>query len=693
MNFFKLIKQAISTRKIQFDIVTIFVSLFILFSIITTFFNYAKYRQNTLDLSKQIMDEVNHTLINKISNIKVQSEFLAEATRGLITSERVLSLNHTDLIYYLLNVLRFNSLTYSIEIETLNGNLLSAIDLTRIPFPIAESLPTSAKYAIRFIDRSEPVPTETWVFKDTDLDTLETRSISPAIYDLRINSWFESTANWPHIHWTNLYQSLLGNLEVVVSAPAIDNEDKVIGVVAVKLSLDQLSNFFSHQQIGRSGRVFILDQVGDLSIPSIKPSEEVTSDIPYSLITAVYDHYQKTHINYTILTEQNIVYLTNVIDFPVSFENHWFVIILVPQKDFIGTLMRTQAQTLALSLTLLIIFGIIVYLSSKHISKPIVELSEQVNRIQHFDFRDTPPLRSHIIEIITLDSSLTAMRVALRSFGRYVPKEIVKTLLMQGKEIALGGEKRDLTIMFSDISDFTSYSETFSSETLLPALSDYFDRLSKIILTSEGTIDKFVGDGIMAFWGAPQVVTDQAYKACCAALQCHLASDKELKTGGMPQWHTRFGIHSGEVIVGNIGTSERMNYTIIGDVVNTASRLEGINKIYRSSIIISDTVKDKVWKRFVTRPLDLVAIRGKKNKLMIHELIGTVEQGTPISATQEEIELTKTFTEAYFTFHEGKLDLAKNQFSSILQHFPDDIPSQLYLKRIEEEQHPQSPSS
>ncbi len=693
MNFFKLIKEAISTRKIQFDIVTIFVSLIIIFSIITTFFNYTKYRQDALALSKEIMDDVQYNLIDKISNIKVQSEFLAEATRGLVTSEDVISLNHVDLINYLLNVLKFNSLTYSIEIETLNGNILSAINLTRTPRSIPRPLPPGAKYAIRFIDRSQPEPSETWVFKDTDLKTVDTKLISPVIYDLRISSWYQSTVDWPHIHWTNLNEPLLGNFGVVVSAPAIDTEDKVIGVVAVKLSLDLLSNFFSHQQIGKSGRVFILDQIGDLFIPSIKPSERATSDIPYSLIAAVYARYQKTHDNYAVHTEQNITYLSNIIDFPVSFENHWFVVILVPQKDFIGTLLRTQGQTLTLAFAMLIIFGVTVYLSSKHISKPIVELSEQVNRIQHFDFRDAPSLRSHIIEIIALESSVAAMRVALRSFGRYVPKEIVKTLLTQGKEIALGGEKKELTVMFTDISDFTSYSETFPSEVLIPSLSNYFDRLSKIILETEGTIDKFVGDGIMAFWGAPQVVSDQAYKACYAALECHLASDKELNTDGMPQWHTRVGIHSGEVIVGNIGTSERMNFTIIGDVVNTASRLEGINKIYRTSIIISDTIKDKIWKRFVTRPLDLVAVRGKKNKLMIHELIGTIEQGIPISATQKQIELCKVFTEAYFTFHEGKLDLAKNQFMSILQRFPDDVPSQLYLNRIEQEHQPQSPTS
>jgi adenylate cyclase len=130
-----------------------------------------------------------------------------------------------------------------------------------------------------------------------------------------------------------------------------------------------------------------------------------------------------------------------------------------------------------------------------------------------------------------------------------------------------------------------------------------------------------------------------------------------------------------------------LNYTVIGDVVNTASRLEQLNKIYHTPIIISDTIKEKVWNRFVTRPLDFVAVRGKKNKLMIHELIGTVAQDTPYSASPIQIELSQAFTEAYLTFHDGKLELAKQQFLKIQERFPDDIPTRLYLNRIEEEAH------
>ena len=172
------------------------------------------------------------------------------------------------------------------------------------------------------------------------------------------------------------------------------------------------------------------------------------------------------------------------------------------------------------------------------------------------------PVKSQIEEIITLDKSITTMRSAVNSFGKYIPKEIIKSLVQQGQEIALGGERKNLVVLFSDIKDFTTISESLPVELLMPSLAAYFDVLSKIILASEGTIDKYIGDSIMAFWGAPQTVVDPVKKACLTALKCHRACNLMPKENRLAVWTTRFGIHTGEVIVGNIGTNDRMNYTM-----------------------------------------------------------------------------------------------------------------------------------
>ena len=201
--------------------------------------------------------------------------------------------------------------------------------------------------------------------------------------------------------------------------------------------------------------------------------------------------------------------------------------------------------------------------------------------------------------------------------ARYVPKEIVRDLFQKNEEIALGGELKEVTIFFSDVQGFTSIAYTDSIQTIIPLLSEYFDAMTKIILGSHGTIDKFLGDGIMAFWGAPIHFPDHASRACTAALACQamlLKLNKKRRESNQPEFKTRFGINTGRVIVGNIGTEDRMNYTVIGDAVNITSRLQEVDKIYHTSIIISEDAYKQLGEGFIARPLDFVAVKGKKEK-------------------------------------------------------------------------------
>ncbi len=192
-------------------------------------------------------------------------------------------------------------------------------------------------------------------------------------------------------------------------------------------------------------------------------------------------------------------------------------------------------------------------------------------------------------------------------------------------------KKWRLTILFSDLVGFTTISEDLSPENLIHLLNEYFSTMTDIILNCKGTVDKYIGDAIMAFWGAPLPIKDHAAKACQAALAMKKAIAPLQETWqerGLPLLGTRLGIHTGQAIVGNVGSRDRFNYTVMGDTVNLASRLEGVNKIYGTSILVSESTHQQAGTAFLFRELDLVQVKGRLQPVTIYELLGRQEDQT-----------------------------------------------------------------
>jgi adenylate cyclase len=283
------------------------------------------------------------------------------------------------------------------------------------------------------------------------------------------------------------------------------------------------------------------------------------------------------------------------------------------------------------------------------------------------------------------------MKTGLRMFGRYVPAELVRQLVQTGEVACLGGKKKELTFFFSDIAGFTPISESISPESLMAHISEYLDELTNIIMAARGTIDKYIGDSIMAFWGAPIWDPDHAVRACNAALACQkrlTELNKKWEAEGKAALPTRIGIHTGEAIVGNVGSPDRMNYTVLGDNVNLASRLEGANKIYATRIIISESVYECVSELFLCRPLDLIAVRGKGEGIKIYELVE--KKGDDVSTRTAA--LYQAFARALDKYERRDWDGALEIFSDIHREFPSDQPTLLYIERCKRfQQNPPEP--
>lgn len=266
-----------------------------------------------------------------------------------------------------------------------------------------------------------------------------------------------------------------------------------------------------------------------------------------------------------------------------------------------------------------------------------------------------------------------------RMFAQYMSEKVITHLMAHPERLELGGERRHLTLFFSDLAGFTSLSEGLAPEKVVGLLNDYLSRMTDIILAEEGTVDKFEGDAIMAFWGAPLPQEDQALRACRAALrqQAALAElNRHFAELGLPPLSMRIGLHSGEAVVGNLGSQKRFDYTAIGDSVNLASRLEGLNKFYGTAILASETTAQECGDGVLFREVDRVAVKGRETPVAVFQPLGLAGDLDPLEAARSQ-----EFAGALELYRQGKFMEAGARFEKILAQNPEDAPARVFLER------------
>jgi adenylate cyclase len=275
------------------------------------------------------------------------------------------------------------------------------------------------------------------------------------------------------------------------------------------------------------------------------------------------------------------------------------------------------------------------------------------------------------------------------TFEKYVSPAIVAEVLADPENIELGGKKMELTVMFSDVRGFTTISEKLDPRALSDLLNSYLTPMTNLVFAHKGTLDKYMGDAVMAFWGAPIHFPDHAKHACRCALEM-LVKLKELQASyrakGLPEIDIGIGLNSGEMSVGNMGSDTVRSYTVMGDAVNLGSRLEGINKQYGTRIIISEFTQSAIKDTFVTREVDWVRVKGKAQPVRIFELVaeGGVEES--------KARLLKLFDEGFHLYHAREFEKAILIFKQALEIDPDDAPTQLYLERCQDYQNEPPPA-
>jgi adenylate cyclase len=292
-----------------------------------------------------------------------------------------------------------------------------------------------------------------------------------------------------------------------------------------------------------------------------------------------------------------------------------------------------------------------------------------------------------LIVVVVNQSSITLFkylaedrqkRLIRRAFQYYLHPTVVDQVSQHPQLLKLGGETRELTVLFSDIRSFSTIAEGLSPEALVHLLNEYLTAMTRVVFRHNGLLDKYIGDGVMAVYGAPLHDAEHAYRACCSALEMMRelrALQERWASQGLPLLNIGIGINTATMVVGNMGSELRFDYTVMGDGVNLASRLEGANKEYGTNIIVSESTWEQVQDRVATRELDVIRVRGKAQPTRIFEVLGILPLSPDRDATMQQFEAG---LRAYRAQH---WEAAIHCFQQVLEAMPGDPPSRLYIQR------------
>ncbi len=554
-------------------------------------------------------------------------------------------------------------------------------------------------FSTKIIRRDVAVSYVKWRYRDAENKVIEETTHHKLVYCPTKRPWYIGAKVKRSFFMSDVYVFFTDKIPgVTIGYPILSKDEEVLGVVSFDMSLIGISDFLKTLKIGNTGRAFLLNNEGEIiahpdekilstnvdaegkhilnSVKNLTTTPEYAAFNTFSSLYPDVNGIPNKKIKYS---HNNDLYLAYFYSFPKHIRDNWIICIIVPENDFIGPIKNNLKINIFLTLIISILAVLLAILLSNLITKPISKITDETLRIKHLELEHPFEPSSFIKEIFHLENNICDMKTGLKSFEKYVPAELVKQLIETGVEARGGGDRRVLTILFADIENFTNIAEGLNPEELFLYLSEYLEVASSEIVKNNGTIDKFIGDAIMSFWNAPATDSEHAYNACKAGLSFLKRIEKgkiSCEISGKPIFNTRVGIHTGEVIVGNIGTRSRLNYTIIGDNVNLASRIESLNKYYKTNILITDSTYSIIKDKFFCRFVDKFIANGKLKSIKLYEVVG--EKG------EDKIDdrLIELSTKAFDFYTARNWSESEDLYKEMLSLNEDDYIARIFIDRI-----------
>ncbi|PZM13927.1 adenylate/guanylate cyclase domain-containing protein [Rhizobium tubonense] len=523
-----------------------------------------------------------------------------------------------------------------------DGSYLQVINTARDDVRQTLSAPDGTAFAIRTIARRQGADViSTLRFLDGKAKSIGERPVEYASFDPRQRPWYQTAVQdgvpvsvGPYVAGTLQIPTL------TIAAPIRDNGHVVVGI---NIHLQTVSRLLDAQGISPRARAYIVDAGNDLvahSDPDIMSkitavwsrgavaSETTANSFDASLDTVARLRRDPAYANGGLarieLDGEN--YLVQIAPISVSglFKESTAAIV-VPMEDLVAEANRLLVHNLLIAAAFVIAGVAASVILSRMVSRSLYRLADEARRIGDLDVSEKAASHSLITEINTLAKALAASRHAIRQFALYVPREVVRQIVNPEGRTLVKARRQDVTVLFTDIRDFTTISEQHAPEDVVDTLSAYFEVLNTIAERNGGTVVQYLGDSIFVMWNAPVEDVRHVENGCRCALAMKAAVDglnEDYRKSGRPELVTRFGLHTGPAVVGSFGAISRQQYTAMGDTINVASRLEGLNKQFDTSILASAAIHDAVADRFNLRPLGLTEIKGRAEKVDVWELVG-----------------------------------------------------------------------
>ncbi len=498
-----------------------------------------------------------------------------------------------------------------------------------------------------------------------DIAFLERRSGRSA-FDARAQPWFAAAEDADGPAWAETTDMPTTQRPGITTATPLLVYGERVGILAVNIEFARLSRFLTELEVGRTGAAFVLDPAGRiLAGPAAGPGAFTLRAVA-GIAWARYPGGSTGMVQLEIADEHGTRFLAGLS--PLSFGG-WTVVTLLPADDILAEIERdTAALARVLAAFVLLVTAVAALLVDRLVSRPLRRIARQLRHVEAFELDRITRTRSPLRELSDLSATMAQMAQGLSAFRKFIPVDLVRRIVSQGIEARPGGNVQDLTVLFADLAGFTSLSERLGQE-VVPRLAAHLGRMSAVIHQEGGTIDKFIGDAVMAFWNAPEPCPDHALRSCRAALAAQAVTARE----GMGL-RMRIGINTGPVLVGNIGAEDRLNYTAIGDAVNLASRLEALNKLYGTEIILGEETALALGERMLLREIDTVAVYGRRGETRIYELVAEVR-------TTEAADWIAAYEAALAAYRASDWERAVAGFRDTIRRRGGDGPAELMIDR------------